>query len=210
MELRKFQKHIAVLVLLAFSAACMPGFNLTTGSTQTPVVITATLAPLPTATSIPPSPVPPTQVPPTIQPTSQGIDRVNIYLIAVGDNGVSGKLIGCSDSLVPVEMQITPTLGVLRAALTELLKLKGKQYYGESGLYNALYQSNLTIKDVTIVNGEAQIYLQGALTLGGECDNPRVEEQLTAIALQFSTVKSVSVYINGTPLSKLLDLKGQS
>jgi hypothetical protein len=40
------------------------------------------------------------------------------------------------------------------------------------------------------------------------CDNPRVEGQLTAIALQFSTVKSVSIYINGTPLAKLLDLKG--
>jgi hypothetical protein len=167
-----------------------------------------TLPSLPTVTSVPPSPLPPTQVPPTVQPTSQGIDRVAIYLVAVGDNGVSGKLIGCGDSLVPMEKQITPTLGVLRAALNELLKLQGMQYYGESGLYNALYQSKLTVKDVAIVNGEAQIYLQGSLTLGGECDNPRVDEQLKAIALQFSTVKSVSIYINGTPLAKFLDLKG--
>jgi hypothetical protein len=209
MKYHPFQKVLAALVLLAASAACVPGFNLTIGATQTPLVITATAKPIPTLPPIPPSPLPPIQVP-TTQPTSQGIDRVKIYLVAVGDNGISGKLIGCGDSLVPVEVQIAPTLGVLRAALNELLKLQGKRYYGQSGLYNALYQSNLTIKDVAVVNGEAQIYLQGTLLLGGECDNPRVEEQLTAIALQFSTVKSVSVFVNGTPLAKLLDLKGQS
>jgi hypothetical protein len=208
MKPHQLQKGMAVVILLAFGAACMPGFTLTIGTTQTPPVIRATTPPILTATSVPPSPIPPTQIPPTVQPTSQGIDRVNIYLIAVGDNGVSGKLIGCGDSLVRVERQITPTLGVLRAALSELLKLQGQQYYGQSGLYNALYQSNLTLKDVAIVNGEAQINLQGTLMLGGECDNPRVEEQITAIALQFSTVKTVSVYINGTPLAKLLDLKG--
>ena len=84
----------------------MPGFNLTIGATQTPQVITATIPLVPTTTSVPPSPLPPTPIPPTAEPTSQGIDRVNIYLVAVGDNGVSGKLIGCGDSLVPVEVRI--------------------------------------------------------------------------------------------------------
>jgi len=206
MAIKEHLKFIPVLLMLAFSAACMPGFSLTIGTTQTPQVITATVPPLPTATTVPPSPMPPTPIPPTTQPTSQGLDRVKIYLVAVGDNGVSGKLIGCGDSLVPVEVHITPTLGVLRAALNELFKLQGQQYYGESGLYNALYQSDLSIADVAVVDGEAQIYLQGSLTLGGECDNPRVEEQLKAIALQFNTVNRVSIYINGQPLKKILDL----
>ena len=89
---------------------------------------------------------------------------------------------------------------MLRAALNELFKLEGQQYYGQSGLYNALYQSHLSIADVAVVDGEARIFLTGNLTLGGECDNPRVEEQLKAIALQFNTVKRVSVYINGEAL----------
>ena len=203
MALNNIQKRLLVIILFAFNAACLPGFSLTISATHTPQVITANVPPLPTATPLPPSPLPP-----TAQPTaSAGLDRVNIYLVAVEDNGVSGKKIGCGDSLVPVEVRIATTPGVLRAALNELFKLEGQEYYGESGLYNALYQSQLSITDVAVVDGEARIFLTGYLVLGGVCDNPRVEEQLKAIALQFNTVNSVSVYINGEPLGKLLVLK---
>jgi hypothetical protein len=208
MALDNYKKRIAVFALLLVTAACLPGFSLTISATQTPQIITATIPPLPTETAIPPSPLPPTSIPSTPQPTSQGPDHVKIYLVAVGDNGVSGKLIGCGDSLVPVDVKIAPTLGVLRAALNELFKLEGQENYGESGLYNALYQSHLSIADVAVIDGEARIYLKGSLMLGGVCDNPRVEEQLKAIALQFNTVNRVSVYINGESLAKILNLKG--
>lgn len=208
MTSNQFLKISFVIIFLAVSAACLPGFSLTIGSTQTPQAPTATIRLLPTSTAIPPSPPPPTPIPPTAEPASQGLDRVKIYLVAVGDNGVSGKLIGCGDSLVPVEVSITPTLGVLRAALNELFKLEGEQYYGQSGLYNALYQSDLSIADVAVVGGEARIFLTGTVMLGGVCDNPRVEEQLKALALQFNTVESVSIYINGEALEDVLDLKG--
>jgi hypothetical protein len=199
---------VVISVLLMITAACLPGFSLSISATQTPQVITATNPPPPTATAISPSQLPPTIIASAPQPTSQGPDHVKIYLIAVSDNGVSGKLIGCSDSLVPVEVKIAPTLGVLRAALNELFKLEGQENYGESGLYNSLYQSHLSIADVAVIDGEARIYLKGSLVLGGVCDNPRVEEQLKAIALQFNTVNSVSIYINGESLAKILNLKG--
>jgi hypothetical protein len=208
MALNNLQQGIVIFVLLLITAACLPGFSLTISATQTPHVITATIPFPPTATAIPPSPLPPIPIPSTPQPTSQGPDHVKIYLVAMGDNGVSGKLIGCGDSLVPVEVKIAPTLGVLKAALNELFKLEGKENYGESGLYNALYQSHLSIADVAVIDGEAQIYLKGSLMLGGVCDNPRIEEQLKAIALQFDTVNRVSVYINGESLAKILNLKG--
>jgi hypothetical protein len=199
---------ILLVGMLILTMACLPGVSITIGETPTPLVITATL-PAPTATN---TPVPPTlalsPIPPTPANPSSGIDHVNIYLVAVGDNGVSGKLIGCGDSLVPVEVSIPPTLGVLRAALNELFALEGEQYYGQSGLYNALYQSDLSIADAAVEDGEAIIRLKGNLLLGGECDIPRVEEQLKALALQFSTVDRVSVYINGERLEKLLDLRG--
>ena len=131
---------------------------------------------------------------------------VKVFLIAVGDNGASGKLIGCGDSLVPVTQEIVPTRGVLRAALELLLGIK-TQYYGQSGLYDALYQSDLTIDDLRIDNGKASIHLAGRLLLGGVCDNPRVEAQLVETAKQFSTVKEVEIFINGKPLKDVLSEK---
>lgn len=102
-----------------------------------------------------------------------------------------------------MDVPIAPTVAVLRAALNQLLALKS-QYYGESGLYNALYQSNLTVGDLNIVNGEAIIYLEGTFLQGGTCDSPRIQAQLEQTALQFSTVSSVSIYINNKPLKTLL------
>ena len=63
-------------------------------------------------------------------------------MVAIGDNGAAGKRAGCGDSLVPVNIEAPYTQGVLKAALEYLLAQKS-QYYGQSGLYNALYQSNL-------------------------------------------------------------------
>lgn len=164
-------------------------------------------APQPIRTSIPPTS---TFTPPTetitfsaTQPTNQS---VQIFLIGLEDSGKSGKLIGCNDSAISVIVNISPTKGVLRAALDTLLSLKD-EYYGQSGLYNALYQSDLGVDNVTIEKGEAIVYLSGKILLGGECDNPRVEAQIKETALQFSTVSKVTVYINGKLLEKVISLK---
>jgi hypothetical protein len=147
---------------------------------------------------------------PTPQPTTQtgGISRVQIFLVAIGDNGQSGQKIGCDDSLVPVERDITPTIAPLRAAINELLSLR-EQYYGQSGLYNALYQANLQAGDIVIdPTGKATIHLAGNYTLGGVCDMPRFQAQLEAIALQFSTVNQVAIFLNGQPIEEALSLAG--
>jgi hypothetical protein len=138
--------------------------------------------------------------------TASGKQYVQIFLVALDDNGRSGPPIGCGDSLIAVQVEIAPTLGVLRAAMQTLLSQKDR-FYGQSGLYNALYQSNLRVESIAIVQGEAQVHLTGTLTLGGECDNPRVESQLVETAGQFSTVKTVSIYINGKALKDVLSLR---
>lgn len=171
--------------------------------------------PNPTATPTPPSPTvilpspivaqpTETQVPPVASPTPQ---MVQIFLIALEDNGQTGKQVGCGDSVIPVQVEIPPTQGVLKAALESLLSVKA-QYYGESGLYNALYQSNLQVENVKIENGKATVNLVGTLQMGGECDSPRVQAQLEETVLQFPTVNEVSIFINGKPLSEVLSLKG--
>ena len=171
-------------------------------STDIPVQPAPTLTPqLPTRTALPPAG---TQVPPDVTP---GPQLVQTFLIAVGDNGQSGVMIGCGDSLVPVQIEIQHSQAVLRASLEALLSIKD-QYYGESGLYNALYQSDLQLESVSVESGLAVIHLTGSLMLGGECDNPRVAAQLDATTRQFTTVKDVSIFINGNPLAEVLSLKG--
>jgi len=208
-------RSLIILTIIVLLTACTPAATLPAPlpPTETQIIPSvtsippsATLEPLPTSTetAIPPSP---TVVTPTNTPSSTGEGQsVLVYLIAVDDNGRSGKLIGCGDSVIPVQVLIPPTQGVLRAALNALLSVKD-QFYGESGLYNALYLSNLQVGDVTIANGQAIIHLTGTLMMGGVCDIPRVEAQLTEIALQFSTVTSVAVFINDIPLKDVLSLK---
>lgn len=182
--------------------------------TNTAIAITSPTEQIdPTATIEVPSPtfVPPTatQVPqpsPTPVPTKPAEQNVKIFLIALEDNGQSGLLVGCGDSVVPIIVTIPKTQGVLRAALEKLLSEKA-QYYGESGLYNALYQSNLQVAGVTIEQGKAIIHLTGTMMLGGTCDAPRVQAQIEQTALQFSTVSDVAVFINDVPLKDALSQK---
>ena len=134
--------------------------------------------------------------------------RVYVFLIAMEDGGVSGPAVGCGDSAVPVQLIVPRTEGVLRAALEKLLSMKD-QYFGESGLYNALYQSNLSVDAVRIEDGKATIELSGTLLQGGVCDSPRIQAQLEQTALQFSTVESVAVFINGVPIEESLSLRGE-
>jgi hypothetical protein len=175
-----------------------------------------TFPPAPTIRPLPTSPQPsltslpiftPIVLPPTSKPAS-GATRIKIFLIALNDNGATGKKIGCNDSLVPVQVQIDPTLAVLKASLTKLFQQYGQRYYGSSGLYNSLYKSNLSIDSLNIVNREAIIMLKGSLNLGGVCDDPRAKAQLEEIALQFNTIDRVSVFINGVPLNQLLSGQG--
>jgi len=195
----------------------------------TPPVVTATSAPVaqPSATQ-PPATQPPATQPPAptqaqpaptqVQPsatkpaatqaptTSSSSQNAKLFFVAIGDNGVSGKMIGCGDSLVAVTVALDNPAGPLRSALEQLLAMHNP-YYGQSGLYNALFRSDLSVQSVTIQNGVAQINLGGAMTLGGVCDNPRVQQQLEAVALQFSTVQQVHIFINGRSLQDVLSLK---
>jgi hypothetical protein len=219
---------LVILILLATSSCNVPLLSRPAAATQ-PVPLTlappTNTLPAPSATTpatetfTPPPPTEtavPTNLTPAPKtkgkgktPTATKLPKtimLKIFLIGVSDNGVSGKLVGCGDSVVAANVEVPYTTGVLKAAMTKLLSIKD-QNYGQSGLYNALYQSNLKISSLTLKDGVATIHLTGKLTLGGECDNPRVQSQLEETALQFSTVKKVVIYINNVELKKALSLK---
>lgn len=133
--------------------------------------------------------------------------KLKVFVIAPEDNGKSGKLIGCGDSVVPLEREVVQTPTPLKASLEALLAIKG-DYVGESGLYNALGSSDLKLDSVVIKDGKAIIKLSGKLTVGGVCDNPRIDAQIRETAMQFSSVKSVEVFVDNKPLTEILSGKG--
>jgi hypothetical protein len=169
-------------------------------ATATVVIPSATLV-IPTATQVQQVPPTSTSVPSTSATAAE--QMVKIVLIELEGNGQSGPLVGCGDSAIPINVTIPPTQGVLRAALEKLFSAK-QQFYGESGYYNALYQSDLEVAAVRIEQGNAIIHLTGTIMLGGACDAPRVQAQIEQTALQFSTVSDVTVFVNDVPLEDAL------
>jgi hypothetical protein len=140
---------------------------------------------------------------PTAIPTSL---TLQVFLIALEDNGRSGKKIGCDDSVVPVMVAVPYTQDEPQAALEALFSIE--EFYGEPGLYNALYQSDLHVESVSVKDGEATVSLTGQLVSGGVCDNPRIEAQIEETVRQSTGAVEVSVFINGTSLTELLSGEG--
>jgi hypothetical protein len=159
------------------------------------------------ATATPTPTVSPTQT--HISPSSSAKETrtIKIFLVAIEGSESAGTKVGCGDTLVPVEQTIPPTKAPLTAAMSALLAMK-TQYYGQSGLYNALYQSSLSVQRVVIdETGKATIKLVGTIQLGGECDSPRVIAQLEETAMQFPTVKTAALFINNIPIRDALSSK---
>ena len=93
-------------------------------------------------------------------------EQAKIYLIAIGDNGQTGERIGCGDSLIPVTRDITAgptTPEKITAALTLLFSLHDRDY-GQSGLTNALYASQLQVKGVELQGSKAKPVTNHKLT----------------------------------------------
>lgn len=124
-----------------------------------------------------------------------------LYFVALNDNGDSGKAIGCGDSLVPVA-----TTGVtLEETLKAFFALKD-QNYGQSGLYNALYNSALKVDQIT-AGPAPSVALSGVVSLGGTCDTPRFQEQIEATVHQFSGFETAVITLNGKSLAAALSQK---
>lgn len=147
--------------------------------------------------------------------TNQSVD-IKLYMVAVGDNGVAGAKIGCGDSLVAVDQNISlpkgsasaTTAASISGALNRLFAVRDKDY-GDSGLYNALYQSVLTLGTVTFADGNANVPLSGSFRSGGSCDDPRMIEQITATVKQFPEVKTATITFSGKSLAEALSQKGE-
>lgn len=202
MVLKRTWAGLLSLALIVSLAGCAPtGVAQAEALPTDPAPPTGVVEPSPTSepTTAPEPTAPPAPAPETA--------TIQLFLVALEDGGATGQLIGCDDSLVPVQHQVAATDDPIAAALEALLALGGPTH-GGSGLYNALYQSNLHVDSLALEGDTATVYLAGDLALGGVCDNPRVEAQIVETVRQFAGVERVSVFINNTPLADLLSGKG--
>lgn len=153
---------------------------------------------------IPPSPIPTATEFAALAPETS---EVLVYLVALEDNGSNGKLVGCGDSLVPVRRQISLTRNPIVSALNELFAIK-EQHIGESGLFNALYQSDLRVESVGVdENGIATVVLTGKAVLGGSCDTPRFIGQIEETVRAVAGVQSANILLNGITIRDALSTR---
>ena len=124
--------------------------------------------------------------------------EVKVYLVALDDRGRRGRRIGCEDSLVPVTRTVSAAGTPLQAAVEELLALP-REY--EGGLGNYWAGQSLRVQSAVVCRGVATVRIRGTLPVAGICDEPRIEEQIKATALQFRGVRSVRVFLNGQRLA---------
>lgn len=125
---------------------------------------------------------------------------IKIYLVALGDNGKTGKKVGCDDSLIAVTRDIKKTAAPLTAAIAELLRTP-QHPEGSPKLENFWKGRNLKVKSISLVNGTATIRLSGEVFVAGVCDEPRIQSQIEATARQFRTVKNVRVFLGKQTLA---------
>lgn len=127
------------------------------------------------------------------------VSKIKIAVLDLEGNS-NGKPRGC-DKIIMVDYSIPTTTQPLTAAMQKLFSL-GTTSVGT--WYNFIERTADTLKfdRATVENGVAKIYLTGQLSdLAGVCDDPRAASQIEETALQFSTVQSVQLYLNGTSTS---------
>ena len=194
----------------------------TTASTATPSATAnpsaTTMSPTaPRTTSAAPSPTTPApsssepaSPPATAEPTSPGFPEqvapLTIYYVAIDDQGISGPLIGCGDSLIATTTAPVRFTDQVRPSIETLLANKSRDV-GMSGLVNVLYQSTLTYVAGELNGSTITIWLTGQFMLGGVCDIPRAKAQLEYTAMAASGATSAQVFVNGRPIDEVLSLK---
>jgi hypothetical protein len=141
-------------------------------------------------------------------------DKVKLFYISIGaSTGNGATVVGCGDEAIGIDRPIPVTATPLKNSLEAILLVKESiikgPMIGETGLYNALYRQDWELENVSIVEEEAIIKLSGKYVDYGTCEGPRAKAQLEQTALQFPTVKKVSIFLNEISLDKVMSGAGE-
>lgn len=122
---------------------------------------------------------------------------VTIYMI--GPKSGEQEDMVCGDRVKPVEVSIPKTSTPVHDSLKLLLDLRNS-VDTQTGLYNPLARSNLSLESAQVNDGRATIKLAGRIDSDSACEAPMIMAQLEHTARQFTSVEHVTIMINGQPL----------
>lgn len=121
---------------------------------------------------------------------TQGQTTINVPLIFGQGN------IGCGVGMAFMPYTVPQTTGVMGATYEKLFLLSQQPLNTYSNVVAAWPQLNY--QSVSLTSGLAKVYLTGSMNGGpGHCSIPSMRAQISQAALQFPTVNTVEVYLNG-------------
>lgn len=132
----------------------------------------------------------------------------------VGPAGQSGgiEFPGCGEVLIEDTVPVSGagTVGdpaLVEAGLAALFEERNFDV-GSEGLMNALYQSELTVQDVTIDGDTVTVDLTGQPMSGGTCADPQIIAQLENTALANAGTYTAEILVDGEPIQDFMSQKG--
>ncbi len=132
-------------------------------------------------------------------PTGRPVS-VELFFVAVSPTKVQGETFGCGDVLVS-RQRTEPFVGsTLESASREATAAPPK------GLVNSVAALHIELRLVTIDDRDATVTLE-PFSIGGACDNPRIEEQLTRVVDQFGAFHRIDIMVGDCTLAQYLSLK---
>ncbi|MBI1866359.1 MAG: GerMN domain-containing protein [Candidatus Staskawiczbacteria bacterium] len=131
-------------------------------------------------------------LPVKIAKTVEGTIQVKLYF----NNNIMDPEYACQ-KVFPVDRGVSETKAVARAALDELLKGPTKQEILD-GFFTSI-SPDVKIQKLTIENTVAKVDFDSNLekNVGGSCRVTAIRNQITQTLLQFKTIKSVIISIDG-------------
>ncbi len=124
----------------------------------------------------------------TVEPEES---EVSIYFT----NSIVEPIVTCTE-VMPVARKVEKTLSIATAAMEELLG--GLISEEVSAGYSTEIPSGSKLNSLTIVDGEARVDFNSRINEGGgSCHFTALREQIRQTLLQFSTVKTVVISVDG-------------
>ncbi|MDI3330234.1 MAG: GerMN domain-containing protein [Micrococcus sp.] len=138
--------------------------------------------------------------------------EATVYWVSLAGSGHQGvEFPGCGDLLVEstVKAEDSGEVGSterVEAGIEALLE--DREYEHSDGLVNALYQSELTLEDVSLNGDTVTVDLSGQPLSSGSCDDPRIIAQLEYTAAANAGAYTAEVLVDGTPIQEFMSQKG--